>query len=366
MTGARADMRLCMDNIIFSLQRAGGISVYWSELWRRLLRDSVSVTGIEAKNAENNLFRQALYIPAAQLLSDTRPVQLGRYLSARPVKGRHTLFHSSYYRPALLREMRSVQTVYDFTYERYWRGPALWIHSAQKRRALRAAHGIICISESTRRDLLEFFPEIPKERTRVIHLGYSDVFQPLEQSSALQLIQPHIDPDLAFSVYVGDRSAYKNFNVAVDAVRQLSQHHLVIVGGGPLKDSDRAHLQNRLPGRWVHVDKAPGTLLNAFYNRAHALIYPSSYEGFGIPVLEAMAAACPVIAVAASSIPEVAGDAGLLVPLPDADLVAAQLRGLADPLLRRTVIEAGSRQAQRFSWERCYRQTLDFYAEIQA
>lgn len=359
-------MRLCMDNIIFSLQRAGGISVYWSELWRRLLRDGAPVTGIEAKNAGNNLFRQALHIPAAQLLPDTRPVQLGRYLSARPVAGRHTLFHSSYYRPASLREMTSVQTVHDFTYERYWRGPARWIHSAQKRRALRSADGIICVSENTRRDLLEFFPEIPKERTRVIHLGYSDVFQPLEQNSALQLIQPHIGSDLAFSVYVGDRSAYKNFNVAVDAVRQLSPHQLVIVGGGPLKDTDRAHLQNRLPGRWVHVDKAPGPLLNAFYNRAHALIYPSSYEGFGIPVLEAMAAACPVIAVASSSIPEVAGDAGLLVPAPDADLVADQLRRLADPVLRHTVIEAGSRQAQRFSWERCYTQTLDLYAEIQA
>ncbi len=359
-------MHLCMDNIIFSLQRAGGISIYWSELWHRLLRDNLLVCGIEARNAGNNLFRQELKIPASQLTPDNRPLRIGRYLAARPVTGRHTLFHSSYYRPAFRGEMTSVQTVYDFTYERYWRGPALWIHSAQKRRALRAADGIICISESTRRDLLEFFPEIPKERTRVIHLGYSDVFQPLEQSSALQLIQPHIGSDLDFSVYVGDRSAYKNFNVAVDAVCQLSQHHLVIVGGGPLKDSDHAHLQNRLPGRWVHVDKAPGTLLNAFYNRAHALIYPSSYEGFGIPVLEAMAAACPVIAVAASSIPEVAGDAGLLVPLPEADLVAAQLRGLADPVLRRTVIEAGRRQAQRFSWDRCYTQTLDFYTEIQA
>lgn len=359
-------MRLCMDNIIFSLQRAGGISVYWSELWRRLLRDGASVTGIEAKNAGGNLFRNALHIPAEQLLLDTRPVQLGRYLSAHPVTGRYTLFHSSYYRTASVREMKCVQTVHDFTYERYWRGPARWIHSAQKRRALRSADGIICISENTQRDLLEFFPEIPKERTRIIHQGYSEVFQPLEQTSASQLIKAYVGFDLAFSVYVGDRSAYKNFKVAVDAVCQLSGHHLVIVGGGSLKDGERVYLQNRLPGRWVHVDKAPGPLLNAFYNRAHALIYPSSYEGFGIPVLEAMAAACPVIAVAASSIPEVAGDAGLLVPLPDADLVAAQLRGLADPVLRRTVIEAGSRQAQRFSWERCYKQTLDFYAEIQA
>lgn len=359
-------MHLCMDNIIFSLQRAGGISVYWSELWRRLLRDNVQATGIEARDTENNLFRQALPIPAGRLIRDPLPPRLGCYLSAHPVMGRHTLFHSSYYRPPAQRGIASVQTVYDFTYERYRSGPARWLHSVQKRRALREAQGIICISESTRRDLLEFFPEIPAERTRVIHLGYSDVFQPLHFDEARRLIQPHLVGGKTFSIYVGDRSAYKNFHVAVDAVGQLPGHFLVIVGGGPLKENDRVRLQSRLPGRWVHVDKAPGALLNAFYNQAHALIYPSSYEGFGIPVLEAMAARCPVVAVATSSIPEAAGDAGLLVPVPEVDLVTEQLRRLDDPILRQTVIEAGTRQTQRFSWERCYEQTRRFYADIHA
>lgn len=359
-------MHLCMDNIIFSLQRAGGISVYWSELWRRLLRDNLHASGIEASDAESNLFRQALRIPARQLIQDARPIRFGRYLSAHPPTGRHTLLHSSYYRPPARRGIASVQTVYDFTYERYRSGPARWVHSTQKRRALRAAQGIICISASTQRDLLELFPEIPAARTRVIHLGYSDVFQPLDANDARRLIQPHLGSDTVFSVYVGDRSAYKNFPVAVNSISQLRGHHLVIVGGGPLKENDRTHLQARLPDRWTHVDKAPGPVLNAFYNQAHALVYPSSYEGFGIPVLEAMAAGCPVVAVATSSIPEAAGDAGLLVPSPDADLLAEQLRRLADPALRYTVIEAGNRQTQRFSWEDCYEQTLDFYNDIMA
>lgn len=365
MNAVAFNMHLCMDNIVFSLQRAGGISVYWSEIWCRLLRDAVQVTGIEATNANANLFRQDLGIQPHQLVHDNRPLRLARYLSAPTSPALPDIFHSSYYRLPANRKIPTVQTAYDFTYERYWRGPARWVHSAQKRRALKGADAIICISESTRRDLLEFCPGVRSDRTRVIHLGYSDAFFPLPPDSA-HLVPPQVPPEQTFSVYVGDRSAYKNFRTAVDAVSLLPGHQLVVVGGGPLSEHDKNQLTSRLPDRWTHVDKAPGPLLNALYNRARALIYPSSYEGFGIPVIEAMAAGCPVVAVASSSIPEAAGDAGLLIAHPDPDLVAEQLRRMEDPALRHAVVEAGFQQAGRFSWERCYQETIRFYTEVQA
>lgn len=357
-------MNLCLDNIIFSLQRAGGISVYWSELWSRLLRDQLSAVAIEAQGANQNIFRANLDIPAWQTRVDTRPVRMARYLRAPALPGRDDLVHSSYYRRPSSARLPHVQSCYDFTYERFWRGPARWVHSWQKRQAVGSANGVICISESTRRDLLHYCPRVREENTCVIHLGFSEAFKRLPDQEARALVASHTTPDVPYSVFVGDRSAYKNFAVAVDAVAQCPGHRLVVVGGGPLKENDHAHLERRLPGRWTHVDRAPSALLNALYNCAHALIYPSSYEGFGIPVIEAMAAGCPVIAVNASSIPEAAGDAGLLLDRPDADGVAEQLRRLEDAGFRAGVQSRGQQNAQRFSWESCYQETLSFYARV--
>jgi glycosyltransferase involved in cell wall biosynthesis len=357
-------MNLCLDNIIFSLQRAGGISVYWSELWSRLLRDKLSAVAIEAQSANQNIFRANVNIPSQQTRLDTRPLRLARYLRAPTRPGRDELVHSSYYREPSSERLPHVQSCYDFTYERFWRGPARWVHSWQKRQAVGSANGVICISESTRRDLLHYCPHVREENTCVIHLGFSDEFKRLPVQEAQALVASHTTNDMPYSVFVGDRSAYKNFTVAVNAVAQCPSHLLVVVGGGPLKEGDLSHLERLLPGRWTHIDRASTTLLNALYNRAHALVYPSSYEGFGIPVIEAMAAGCPVIAVNTSSIPEAAGDAGLLLDRADADGVAEQLHRLDDVAFRAGVQARGLQNAQRFSWERCYQETLSFYARF--
>jgi mannosyltransferase len=357
-------MNLCLDNIIFSLQRAGGISVYWSELWSRLLRDGVSVVAIEAQGVDLNIFREYLDIPSQQTRVDARSVRLARYLRAPAISGLDQLVHSSYYRKPSSEKVPHVQSCYDFTYERFRHGPARWVHSWQKRQAVESANGVICISESTRKDLLYFCPGVREENTCVINLGFSDSFKRLSDWEARALVAPYTRADEPYSVFVGDRSAYKNFTVAVDAVAQCPSHQLVVVGGGALRVNDLAQLERWLPGRWAHVDRAPSLLLNALYNRAHALIYPSSYEGFGIPVIEAMAAGCPVIAVGVSSIPEAAGDAGLLLDRADADGVAEQLRRLEDNGFRVTVQSRGLLNAQRFSWESCYQKTLSFYARV--
>lgn len=357
-------MNICLDNIIYSLQRAGGISVYWSELWSRMLRDRLPVEAIEAQGATQNIFRASVNIPVQQIRTDGRSVRTTRYLNAPVMLERDDLLHSSYYRQPSTRRVPHVQSCYDFTYERFRQGPALWGHSWQKRKAVSAANGVICISESTQRDLFHYCPRVREENTCVIHLGFSDSFKRLPEQEAKALVTPHVEPEVSYSVFVGDRSAYKNFGVAVDAVAQCHDHWLVVVGGGPLKEHDQKRLNRQLPGRWTHIDRAPSSLLNALYNRAQALIYPSSYEGFGIPVIEAMAAGCPVIAVNASSIPEAAGDAGLLLDRADADAAAEQLCRLEDTEFRAAVRFRGIQNAQRFSWERCYQETLSFYAQV--
>jgi mannosyltransferase len=356
-------MDLVMDNIIFSLQRAGGISVYWQELLSRMIRDKLPVRMVERTDATSNLFRNKLDIDPAMLLEDSPlPLWLSRYLDCPLPREKRVLCHSSYYRQPAAARAAKVVTVYDFTYERFRRGVPRWAHAWQKRAAAGAADGIICISESTKRDLLEYCPEVAGSNIRVIHLGASELYGPLPQADR-QLLPPALR-DVPFVLFVGAREGYKNFRLALEALSALPGYWLASVGGGPLKPAEAEMSQRLLGGRHVHLASAGNEELNLLYNCAHALLYPSSYEGFGIPVLEAMAAGCPAIAVNASSLPEACGDAGLLVDDARGDAFAEQILKLEDATFRRSVIDRGYAQARRFSWETCYRETLSFYEEV--
>lgn len=358
-------MHVYCDNVIFSLQRAGGISVYWYELLRRMLRDGVSLRVVEGSNVDDNIFRTKLNLPQHLIVPNLIiPTQIARYLPPFVALPKGCIFHSSYYRVPWGRNCATVVTAYDFTYERFGAGLPRFVHSIQKRMALQKARGVICISESTKRDLLKFVSGVPEERIRVIHLGYSDEFRPCHEIERKGLCDNASFNDLPYLVYVGDRGSYKNFPLAVQAVSQLPGYGLVVVGGGALNRSDQALLNEKLQGRHLHLDRLPNEKLNSLYNSAHALIYPSSYEGFGIPVIEAMAAGCPVIASNTSSIPEAAGNAGLLVDDLSAVAFGARVRELENSSLREVVIQRGFENVKRFSWERCYQETIAFYREI--
>lgn len=358
-------MHIYLDNIIFSLQRAGGISVYWYELLRRMLRDEMPIHAIEGRSAQANMFRVKLNLPPKLIVPNQKiPIKLSRYLPLFLALPKRGIFHSSYYRILWSRDCMTVETAYDFTYERFGAGLPRFVHSVQKRVALQKASGVICISESTKRDLLEFVPGILERRIRVIYLGFADEFRPLHENERDGLSNVAVFNDIPYLVYVGDRSSYKNFQLAVHAVSQVSGYGLVVVGGGALNRSDQALLNEQLGGRHLCLDRVSNEKLNSLYNSAHALIYPSSYEGFGIPVVEAMAAGCPVIASNTSSIPEAAGDAGLLVNEMSAAAFAARIRELENSPLREAVIQRGFENAKRFSWERCYQETIVFYREI--
>lgn len=356
-------MNIVLDNIIFALQRAGGISVYWYELLRRMERDGRSIQVIEhPHSASKNIFRTKLNLDSTSIIEErSLPLWLSRYLPY-PVKGKQSLYHSSYYRQPQFSSATNVVTVYDFTYERFRRGMPRWVHSMQKKTAVKAANGIICISESTRRDLLGFYPEIPESKVQVIYLGASELYRPIELGD--QRLLPSGFPDAPFVLFVGGRGSYKNFHLALKSVAALPDYWLVSVGGGELKPSEAELSQNLLPGRHIHFPVVDNERLNLFYNCAHALLYPSSYEGFGIPIIEAMAAGCPVIAVNVSSIPEACGDAGLLVDEIRIETFSEQILRLENSGFRSETIQKGYKQAGRFSWEDCYLETIAFYEKV--
>lgn len=157
------------------------------------------------------------------------------------------LFHSTYYRLPAARGPRVITTVYDFVYERFAAFLRRLVHAVQKRRAIAGADRIICISESTRNDLLEFVGYQYAERTVVVPLAAADCFQPLADIARLPQV-----------LFVGMRGGYKNFTAVVEALVPLRDLWLTCVGGGEFTRAERALLERRLPGRY----RAAGYLSN--------------------------------------------------------------------------------------------------------
>lgn len=354
------------DNVIFSLQAAGGISVYWSELLRRLIGSEHTLTVIERPSARNNVMRQDITFPAdTTLVYEHGPAQLARLRKVNAPMTPGSIFHSSYYRTTAHKHVARVVTVYDFTYEHFRRGPPRWLHRLEKSRSLSAADGIICISESTRRDLTRFYPGVDAAKVRVIPMGISDGYRPIDNSRELPGWLRHT-PGERYVLYVGDRRQYKNFSLAVRALSRLPRYSLVTVGGGPFTASESRQLDALLPGRYRHLGALDTESLNAAYNHAHCLIYPSRYEGFGIPVLEAMQAGCPAVVAANSALIETSGSAGILVASDTPQDWAEAILKLEDGDARRQRITQGLWHAQNYTWQHCYEKTVAFYRELLA
>lgn len=347
-------MRIVFDNIIFNLQKIGGISIYWSELLKRLILEDANICLMERPNA--NVVRDRLLIDNVKIsTSGSFPIIISRFLDLRlkHIKEKF-IFHSSYNRSTSNPHAIKVVTVHDFVHERYYTGMRRLLHSYQKRKAILAADAIIVISENTKRDLLWFFPEIKSKKVQLIYNGVSEDFFPIATPEVSSFSEPYI-------LFIGSREKYKNFNFTVELLSHLKSFSLQIIGS-ELTSKELVLLNSLIPGRWNHSSYVSNSDLNRFYNNAYALFYPSAYEGFGIPIVEAMKAGCPFVAGNFSSIPEVAGDAGIL--LDSFDITSAK-KAIGDIAIRRAeIIEKGFEQGKKFSWNKCYRETIMLYKEL--
>jgi len=360
-------LKIYLDNIIFSLQSAGGISVYWFELVKRILKDpEFAASFIESPS--NNMFRNRLEITPEMILrtpTDSFPIKIQRYLNPGTTQAKG-IFHSSYYRVHRNPGMMNVTSVHDFTYEYFRSGLAKTVHQWQKGNAIKKAKRIICVSENTKMDLLKFYPEISEKSISVVYNGVDEVYAPLDvkDESKLKEIIPFSSGE--FVLFIGDRkSRHKNFAALTEACK-ISKKPLLMVGGGKLSQLENEFLVRTLGN--LHFKQMGGIdndLLNRIYNHALCMVYPSLYEGFGIPVVEAQKAGCPVISAFCSSIPEVAGQGAILINNISALKIAEAISQLdSDSSLVGNLRSAGFVNAQRFSWDKCYLQTKDVYKEI--
>jgi glycosyltransferase involved in cell wall biosynthesis len=254
-------------------------------------------------------------------------------------------------------------TVFDMIHERCPESfSAADPMSSIKARAIRRVDHLFCISENTKRDLLDIL-DVPEEKVTVTYLAADplpDVHVPIR----------HLTGDMPFLLFVGGRFGYKNFMSTLRAVATSQwlrdNFRIVCFGGGALTQAERALIvELGLASDSVVQFGGPDTLLAALYREAVALVYPSSYEGFGIPPLEAMSVGCPVICSNASSIPEVVGNAGVFFDPADVEAQRAALESVLQASeIRSSLIAEGYVRYKHFSWARCASETLAAYREL--
>lgn len=339
------------DGIIFGLQRVGGISTYAWEMSKRLASSyGLNVTLGMPPNPMTD-YAEALQKLQVSRHTDFLPSKIGRYL---PVTLANEIVHSTYYRVPQGRRSKRIVTAYDFVYERYRVGPAKAVHSAQKRHACMTADAVLCISANTRADLLSTYREIDPDKVVVTPLAvdHDTYFIPIGANRSLS----------NNVVFVGQRSGYKRFDIAAKAV-SLAGLTLTVVGSPP-NDQERAMLDRLLNGRWESVGRVSNDQLRDVYASAYAFIYPSDYEGFGLPILEAQACGCPAVVANLSSFPEVGGAAALYAETQAPEAYADKLCKLLNSSFRTDVVQSGIANGRQFHWDKTYSQTIAAYERV--
>lgn len=270
------------------------------------------------------------------------------------------LFHSPNFILPPTRGAKTLLTVHDLSFIRHPQGAVAslrrWLNQVVPRSLTRADH-ILADSESTKLDLIELFSLNPADIT-VVGAGVEERFRPITDSAALDAVRQRykLPPASRFILGLGTLEPRKNFTGLIAAFSQSpvrETHHLVIAGGkGWLYDDIFAAAHNSPAADRIHlIGFVADADLPALYSLADIFAYPSHYEGFGIPVIEAMACGTPVVCANNSCLPEVAGDSALQVTATDTSALAEALARLAaDPALRERAIHAGFRQAQKFTW----------------
>lgn len=294
------------------------------------------------------------------------------------------LFHTSDWVHPPQRSGATVTTVHDIgalVHPEWYTPQVVERQREMSRRSAGRADALITVSEFTRREFLRLF-EIDRGRIHVVPNGVSSDFRPLPRARARALLE-RAGVTAPYLLFVGTRERRKNLPGLIEIFARVAEEvpelELQVVGMRPWAEARGVtgveawtgkELEERvrelgLADRIRFPGKVPLQLLRAFYSGARAFVYASLYEGFGLPVLEAMACGSAVVAADRSAVPEVVGDAGLLADPEDPDAFASEvLRVLSDDDLTASLRERGVRRAAEFGWDRTARRTLEVYRKV--
>lgn len=285
------------------------------------------------------------------------------------------LYHSPHYVLPILHNCPTIVTIHDvihLLFPHYL--PSRMAHSYAKMMmfaSTKAAVKVITVSQSSKRDIVRYL-KIPPEKIEVIHNAVSDIFKPMDSHRLRKKIEENFGISGDYLLYVGNLMPHKNLKRLIYAYYRLIRKlkfdvKLVIVGEGIPHYRELKMLTNDLglKDKVMFLGFISKSWLPSLYNEAKVFVFPSQYEGFGLPPLEAMACGTPVVTSNTSSLPEVVSDAGLLIdPYNIDELVEAMERSITDQKLRHELIEKGLQRVKHFSWERSARQTLKIYKDV--
>ena len=349
-------MKVLVDPQIFNHQSFGGISRLFIEILKykkyKNFNINLDCTVYYTKNIHykhNYKFKNCLFNllkPLSSYLLD-----LNLKITCRKIsKNNYDIFLPSYYDPYFIKNINKckiILTVYDMIHELY---PSDFIDSqiiiANKKRLIYKSEKIIAISENTKRDILNFYPDVDPKKIEVIYLSHS---------LDISLLNSNRIINKNYILYVGNRNGYKNFIWLYENIKSwliFNNINLVCAGGGEFTVEEKSHFNNDgMTAYLKHYDFKENELSN-LYKNAIAFIFPSKYEGFGIPVLESMSCGCPTILPKTSSFPEIAAEAGIYFSLESTNSLINAL----DLLMKNTefknkYIKLGIDQSQKFKWE---------------
>ena len=374
-------MRICFD-LSPALHRHAGIGRYAHELLAALTRiDRANTYRVFHNQLAFNervdapldpLPRTVIPLTAkpwrmSVLLADFLRVPMDRWIPGIDV------FHGTDHLLPPLRRARTVFTLHDLIFK-FFPEYHLPLNRAflgvMLPRFLRRADSIIAVSECTKRDAIRLY-HLPPEKIAVIHEGFDPALRPVEDKNLIAQARARYAHGQPFILYLGTIEPRKNIVALIDAVRALRArglpHRLLIAGRkGWLYQPTLDHVaQMGMSDAVDFLDYVPDAELPALFSACDAFVFPSLYEGFGLPPLEAMACGAPVVCSNTSSLPEVVGDAAVLFDPRDIGEIASAIeRVVSDAALRDELRAKGIAQAAKFSWERAARETLAVYESV--
>ena len=283
------------------------------------------------------------------------------------------LLHSLHYTSPFLLACASVVTIHDLTFflfpELHKLSKRLFFPSVIRASA-RKADALITVSENTRQDSIRLL-HVPEEKIFAVQLGVDEIFHPIKDNGLRRKIYQQYQLPEKFILYVGLVEPRKNLPLLIRSFRTLVEegfsHRLVIAGrlGWMYQEVFKQIETLGLEDRIKFTGYVPRQNLPIVYNLAELFVYPTLYEGFGLPVLEAMACGTPVVTSNISSLPEIVGNAGILVtPGEESALAEAMVKVLSDPKMQENLAEKGIIRSKDFSWKRTAKETLQVYQHV--
>lgn len=367
-------MKVAYDAQIFGGQIYGGVSRYYCELAARLSkRTSIDVSIAAPMHVNEYLkslpedilsgFSSPLPYDFMRLPQRVASMALGdlvlRFLQP-------DIIHETYYLKYPLGPARAkrVLTIYDMIHEKF-EAQFQYGDKTAKHKAIAAerADHVICISESTKQDVMEILGVNP-EKISVVHLGFDLMQSPQKKVKEITF------EEKPYLLYVGTRGGYKNFQRFLEAYANstlLSKEFRVISFGGGVFNAEELALMEKLNLTKNQVTQLSGDdyLLGELYKSASIFVFPSLYEGFGIPPLEAMSYGCPVACSNNSSIPEVVGNAGLLFDPYDVESIQKAIEHVVESTdVKESLIRKGKERLNNFSWDKCADETHNIYRSL--